>query len=199
MSVRALSSSAVEALLQDPSAKVLGEGAFGRAYSVVYEGRKCVVKLGLFGSSGPNFRQECDLLEELGGAGGAPIPLGFCPDLPALIMTLCGSENMFRFIRRSLAKPSLLVAMTLGLRVTERLQEIHSKRIAHCDLKTDNVTLQFDSEGEIASVHLVDFGQTSGACAYSRTSPCDWSATCWGWGPSLTSYSEAGVTSPTTC
>jgi len=160
MSVRALSSSAVEAL-QDPSAKVLGEGAFGRVYSVVYEGRKCAVKLGLFASSAPRFLQECVLLEERGGAGGALILLGFCSDLPALMMTLCGSENIFSFINSSLTKPSLPFTMTLGLRVTERLQEIHSKSIAHCDLKTDNVTLQFDSEGKIASVHLADFGLAS--------------------------------------
>lgn len=158
MTVSKLTKKAVKSLLRDKSTTLLGEGAYGTVYSAIFEGRQCVVKIGLSASSIPDFVQESRLMELLGGAGGAPIPLALCRTLPALVMTHCGSTNLFNYLNDSDGDLSLLLTMTLGVRVTECLQQIHMKGIIHCDLKSDNVTLKVDDEGTLGSVHLIDYG-----------------------------------------
>lgn len=96
MTVSKLTKKAVKSLLRDKSTTLLGEGAYGTVYSAIFEGRQCVVKIGLSASSIPDFVQESRLMELLGGAGGAPIPLALCRTLPALVMTHCGSKKSFR-------------------------------------------------------------------------------------------------------
>lgn len=105
-----------------------------------------------------DFLQETELMELLRGAGGASIPLDLGSTLPALLMTFCGTENPFNYLNSSESEPSLLFTMTLGLRVTKCLQELHSKNIVHCDLRPDNVALKFDPKRKLESVHLIDFG-----------------------------------------
>nr|XP_027231594.1 serine/threonine-protein kinase VRK1-like [Penaeus vannamei] len=92
-------------------------------------------------------------MAKLGGAGGAPIPLGFCPETPALLMTCCGSHNLEG--QKDLGDRLLL---QIGVRLVQALQELHLHDVIHCDLKPDNVTLQFTEDGQLHALHVIDYG-----------------------------------------
>lgn len=103
------------------------------------------------------FDEEIELLESIGGAGGAPIPLGFSWEMPCLLMTFCGKDDLASYAKRA-SEFSLLHVLTLALRVTDRLRELHQAGFVHCDLKSNNVTLKLDAEENVKSVHIIDFG-----------------------------------------
>lgn len=43
----------------------------------------------------------------------------------------------------------------IGVKLLDRLQELHAINIAHCDLKPENITIGFDDPSEL---YLIDFG-----------------------------------------
>ncbi|XP_047496518.1 uncharacterized protein LOC125044110 [Penaeus chinensis] len=158
MPIEALSRKAVDTLLRDPRTRFLGEGSYGKVFLVLYQGQQCVVKRGQAIHDVLDFVEETKLMEVLKGAGGAPIPLGFCYDIPALVMTFCGAKNMRDYLKGQSSELPLLFILRLALRLTERLQEIHRAGFVHCDLKSNNVTLKFDRQRKLESVHIIDFG-----------------------------------------
>ncbi|XP_037773753.1 casein kinase I-like [Penaeus monodon] len=138
----------------------LGDGTFGSVYSVNYEGRTCALKIPRLWTCVSNFANEVLLMERLAGAGGAPEPLGFCPDELAFLMTFCGKYTLKEHLARAANSGGLSLqhVLILALRLTERLQEIHRAGFIHCDLKCNNVTLKLDAEGNLESIHIIDFG-----------------------------------------
>lgn len=101
-------------------------------------------------------------MEDIAGAGGAPLPLAYCAKemMPALLMSFCGRDTLKQHLVRgaSCGGFSLEHVLSLALRVTERLQDLHRAGFVHCDLKANNVTLRLDAERNVESVHIIDFG-----------------------------------------
>lgn len=141
-------------------ARLLGMGNFGQVYSVVYDDEKCALKVGYYRKDSASFKAEMECMQFVGGAGGAPIPLAFCPEMPALIMTLCGATTLDTHLVKAerTGGLSLQHTLTLALSLAERLQEVHEASFVHCDLKSTNVTLDLDAEQNPESVYIVDFG-----------------------------------------
>ncbi|XP_037790074.1 mitogen-activated protein kinase 12-like [Penaeus monodon] len=90
----------------------------------------------------------------MGGAGGAPIPLGLCESPPALLMSRAGSCTLDDALwHKTLSEAQLL---EVALRLCRRVKEIHAKGVVHNDLKTNNIMLSADLD-----VHIIDFGLAS--------------------------------------
>lgn len=149
--------------LADAQLCLLGKGSNGSVCLVRYEGQLCALKTGLKACYTAAFEKEAAIMAKLGGAGGAPLPLGFCPETPALLMTFCGSRSLED--RKDLGDQVLL---QIGVRLAQALQEVHLHDIVHCDLKPDNVTLQFAEDGRLHSLHVIDYGF---ACAVGGSLP----------------------------
>lgn len=77
-------------------------------------------------------------------------------------MSFCGTRDLSTYVKKREGDMPLLFTMRLALRVTERLHELHQKAIVHGDLKSNNVTLKFDSKEELESVHIIDYGMAKG-------------------------------------
>nr|XP_027237448.1 tau-tubulin kinase homolog Asator-like [Penaeus vannamei] len=156
--IKTLSQQDVKDLLQDPSLRLLGSGASAKVYSVRYEGRTRALKVAH--SPDIDVSSELVFLSSINGAGGAPVPLAVGTDPDALLMTFCGKRTLGDYVRRGPKSGafSLLHLLTLAMRVTERLQELHRAGFVHCDLKANNVTVRLDSGRNVKSVHLIDFG-----------------------------------------
>lgn len=72
----------------------LGEGSYGKVSLVHWGASKAVVKVSHSAHLLENFQCEADLLEKLGGAGGAPRLLGFCEAPPSILMSYCGRKTL---------------------------------------------------------------------------------------------------------
>ncbi|XP_042865061.1 uncharacterized protein LOC122248806 [Penaeus japonicus] len=160
MVVQRLSVAQVHEILEDCRGQ-LGEGTNGCVFFVYYGELECALKIGFDPSDRPQYTNEMERMELIGGAGGAPVPLGFCPEMPALLMTFCGAHNLSEHLdeEASVGTYDLEYILDLGLQVTERLQEIHAIDFVHCDLKSDNVSVRLNpSLRTLESVHIIDFG-----------------------------------------
>lgn len=125
MKIESLSRDAVKALTRHPTAKVLGQGYFGKVYYVLCEGQEQALKVGVFPACFSSFAAELRLMRLLGGAGGAPIPFGFNKEIPAILMSFCGERDLSTYVEKRKCDMPLLLTMRLALRVTERLQQLH--------------------------------------------------------------------------
>lgn len=83
----------MEDLLSEGSVQ-LGVGGFGAVYLVEHRGQKAALKLGKSLHHAESILKERRVLEQLQGAGGAPRPLAYCPDPPALLMTYCRGRDL---------------------------------------------------------------------------------------------------------
>jgi len=154
-----LSRQDVEAMLQATGTQMLGAGSYGSVYAVQHRRQTCALKCAHSNGVIPLW-SEMKWLQSIAGAGGAPVPLASCPESPALLMSFCGKENLREYLRKGARSGgfSLERVLSLALRVTERLQDLHRAGVVHGDLKANNVTLRLDAAGNPESVHLVDFG-----------------------------------------
>lgn len=148
-----LSPQGVHAMLQ--GSQFLGFGSYGNVYAVRYKGQTCALKVAR-NIADCTLRSELEFLQSIAGAGGAPVPLAFCPERDALLMSFCGKDGLHEYLRRG--GFSLQHVLSVALRVTERLQELHRAGFVHGDLKCNNVTVKLDAERNLESSHLIDFG-----------------------------------------
>ncbi|XP_037802008.1 casein kinase I homolog HRR25-like [Penaeus monodon] len=137
----------------------LGQGCFGSVFRVSCEGKDCALKVGNTKDEAEYLEMDRAILEKLRGAGGAPIPLAYCPEMPAFVMTYCGRQDLLGLImsKQRLSDRDILNA---ALKVTEALQEIHDAGFVHCDFKADNIMVETAKKGQVTKVHVVDFGLT---------------------------------------
>lgn len=113
-------------------------------------------------------------MEWVGGAGGAPVPLRFCPEMPAILMTYCGGCNLEDYLESTPEKIDLKYFLTLARRVIGRLHEIHQKGVVHCDLKVDNIMVSINRAGLLEDIHIIDF---SCACFVGQSQPVKYEKT----------------------
>lgn len=126
--------------------ELVGRGGYGCVYAVMYEEMLCALKTSLSDENDYVFLNEMEQLLRIGGAGGSPRLLGFCLDEKTFLMTFCGSENLCDYVCRKSQELYLEDVLTLALRVTERLQEVHQLGIIHNDLKSDNVNVTLNAQ-----------------------------------------------------
>ncbi|XP_064087327.1 aurora kinase A-like [Macrobrachium nipponense] len=131
----------------------LGSGAYGTAYKVLHKGKQAVLKVAIddLWQVRAAFRNEAKTLQELQGAGGAPMLLGTCSKPAAILMDYCCGEEFYSFIYDSKTLPSL--ALQALPDIARRLHEIHLAGYIHADLKTDNVMVNKQVQPRI-----IDFG-----------------------------------------
>lgn len=69
-------------------------------------------------------RGELELMEDIAGAGGAPLPLAYCPKKPSLLMSFCGKDTLIQHLRQGASSGgfSLQHVLSLDLLATERLR-----------------------------------------------------------------------------
>jgi len=171
----------VEALLPASYSQLLGSGSYGCVYTVDYEGQTCVLKVPHCAGDS-SLRREMELLQRIAGAGGAPVPLAFCPESHALLMSFCGKASLKQHLSRGARSGgfSLQHVLCLALRVTERLLELHRAGFVHCDLNCNNVTVKLDAARKLESVHIIDYGLSAriGERRPPRTKP-EWYIQCY--------------------
>ena len=138
-----------------PLLGLLGEGSYGRVERVVYGGQNTIRKTLKKGFSTAPFRWECAVLQELGGAGGAPHLLALCDNDPIAIMENTG-QRLDAFYRSGCTVHTFLKVM---VGVAEGVMAVHGKGFVHNDIKEDNITVS----GTLAAlrVHIIDFGLAS--------------------------------------
>ncbi|XP_047497340.1 casein kinase I homolog HRR25-like [Penaeus chinensis] len=158
MALRRLSKYQTRVLMHQAKA-CLGQGCFGSVFHVTFDGKDCALKVGNTMDEAESLERDRMILEKLGGAGGAPIPLAYCPEMPAFVMTYCGRQDLFGLIM-SKPRPSDRDILDAAIKVTEALQEIHDAGFVHCDFKADNIVVETARKGHVSKVHVVDFGLT---------------------------------------
>ncbi|XP_063590130.1 uncharacterized protein LOC134767010 [Penaeus indicus] len=159
MAARRLSKYQTKVLMHQARA-CLGEGGFGTVFHVRFDGKDCALKVGNSMDEAESLERDRGILEKLGGAGGAPLPLAYCPEMPALVMTYCGRQDLLGLITSKQQRPSDRDILLAAIKVTEALQEIHDAGFVHCDFKTDNIVVETAKKGQVSKVHVVDFGLT---------------------------------------
>lgn len=84
--------------MKEAAVATLGSGEFGDVFLVLHEGVRCALKVGK--SLEMQYSMECEAkrMEELAGAGGAPLPMGICPEVPALLMTCVGDMDLLNYV-----------------------------------------------------------------------------------------------------
>lgn len=92
---------------------------------------------------------------------------------------------MQRLLRRLLAPARALP----GLRVTERLQEVHRASFVRCDLKAHDIPVSLGGERNVEPVYIIDFGVSARVWErrVPRKRPCNkqWYCNCLYDGPPL--------------
>lgn len=99
----------------------LGEGSFGSVFLVNFEGKDCALKVGNTKDEAESLERDRAILEKLRGVGGAPIPLAYCPEVPAFIMSYCGAQDLLGLMTSKL-RPSDSEILNVAMKATEALQ-----------------------------------------------------------------------------
>ncbi|KAK8720448.1 hypothetical protein OTU49_013313 [Cherax quadricarinatus] len=100
------------------------------------------------------FKKEVAFLQRLDGAGGAPIPLCMSTDPAVLVMSYRGDTRLDDFLE----KCSLSQSIHALIKLTNSLNEIHSRGVLHSDLKMDNVVIQNQDDPDNFTVNIIDYG-----------------------------------------
>nr|XP_027218122.1 hormonally up-regulated neu tumor-associated kinase homolog B-like [Penaeus vannamei] len=132
---------------------LLGEGVFGWAFRVRYQGRTPWSRWPRTGSTPSSSGRRCTLVQ-LDGLGGAPRVATVCEDYPGFIMDYCGGGTLQSMLKDAAPVGAVLRAVhDLAL----RLEEIHRAGYAHNDLKVDNVMVETGADGRVRA-RLIDLG-----------------------------------------
>ncbi|XP_063594937.1 uncharacterized protein LOC134771912 [Penaeus indicus] len=171
METPAISVKKVLKILNKRRTKLLGKGTYGKVFLAEYKKTKYALKVDCTSQMRGHYYREVVFLERLGGAGGAPTPIRFCPLIPAFLMSLSKGYNLEDYLSDAKEDVDLLFLYNVAIRVTERLAEIHRKGVVHCDLKADNVMFSVDGDGKLEEVYIIDF---SCACFVGQCQPVEY-------------------------
>lgn len=153
MSVIVLTKARIDSLVKARK-QVLGQGASCRVVLVDVEGELCCLKVAKEQRYAKMFRKEFDILVELNGAAGAPLPRGTSFGFPALLTTFCGKETFFELSRLAPTDSDKLSAF---LSLVRDVQQLHARGYTHNDIKENNVVVRRDADGRL-QVSLIDYG-----------------------------------------
>jgi serine/threonine protein kinase len=146
--------------------RVLGRGSYGTVYDGRFNGEDVAVKVELkHVVSGHRFKpleREWEVMQRLGGLPGVVVGLTFeeSATASAIAMPLCGPSlgDLKRMLPgRKIPRVHMLV---IARQMIQLLQLVHSRGVAHRDVKPDNflVNADFRAPGAPLTLHLIDFG-----------------------------------------
>lgn len=130
----------------------LGEGSFGCVSIVSRKGQKAIKKVLKREENVELLLWEARVTAELNGAGGAPRLLAVCAHPPAVLLDYAG-RTYDDFVQYHCTVGGFLDSV---VRLTERLNEIHSRGFLHNDLKGSNVMVR--GPNPRPTFHIIDFG-----------------------------------------
>lgn len=84
--------------LQEKAHLTLGQGTFGSVYLVEHFGVQCALKIGGPYADVASLEEECKIMEHLEGAGGAPLALGICSEVLAIVMSYRGKKDLVAWL-----------------------------------------------------------------------------------------------------
>ncbi|KAK3881403.1 hypothetical protein Pcinc_004785 [Petrolisthes cinctipes] len=134
----------------------LGGGVNAEVFTVKYQGRLACLKEGRNDSITNCFRDEADILLEVGGAGGAPTLLAYATDAPLIVTTLCQGVQLRDWIHSQPPYMNTTNFLDLAKEVATNLRDIHYTDVIHNDIKDDNILVYF-TDGR-PKINIIDFG-----------------------------------------
>uniref|UniRef100_A0A0P4WG04 Protein kinase domain-containing protein n=1 Tax=Scylla olivacea TaxID=85551 RepID=A0A0P4WG04_SCYOL len=143
----------IDSLTRDKQ-QVLGEGASCRVLLVEVDGAPCCLKVAKEKRLKRLFQKEFDILLELNGAAGAPLALGTSFGFPALLTSFCGKSTFCELSRVASGDKEKFSAF---LSLVKDVQQLHTFRYTHNDIKENNVVVRRDPDGRL-QVSLIDYG-----------------------------------------
>lgn len=137
--------------------KTLGEGGYGKAYLTERNGEKFVIKRILT----ENFNKtEVNILKKIARSNCTPDVLCYVEDFEkdkyTYIVTkaVLNSESLHNFIWKNRYRLNLENKLQIMLNITNAFSKIHDLKIAHVDVKGDNILINPRS----LNIQLIDFG-----------------------------------------
>jgi protein kinase 1 len=155
---------------------LIGRGGFGKVELAVY-GMQLVAVKTLMGQvrAGPaDLMNECQFLALCHIMGYSPRVIGLLGN-KQFVMELCGKPRSETLVMGSLrirlqepvtllsafekkSEYSDLQVLGFSLEAIQGVQYLHENGLIHCDFKSDNIILKFDSAGNACAMQLIDFG-----------------------------------------
>ncbi|KAK4313122.1 hypothetical protein Pmani_015508 [Petrolisthes manimaculis] len=134
----------------------LGGGFNAEAFTVKYQGRLACLKRGRKDSLSIFFKDEAQILLEVGGAGGAPTLLAYATDAPLIVTTLCQGIQLRQWIHSQPTYMNTTNFLDLAKEVVTNLKDVHNTDVIHNDIKDDNILVYF-TDGRL-KINIIDFG-----------------------------------------
>ena len=156
MSLIVLTEERIQSLIRQRK-QVLGQGASCKVFLLELKGDLCCLKVAKDLHYASMFQKEFDILMELDGAAGAPIPLGKSFGFPAILTSFCGKTTFFEL--SSMAPGDLDKFSAFELLVRD-VQQLHKRGYVHNDIKENNVVVRRNADGSL-KVSLIDYGVAS--------------------------------------
>ena len=156
MSLIVLTEERIQSLIRQRK-QVLGQGASCKVFLLEVKGDLCCLKVAKDHHFAGMFQKEFDILMELDGAAGAPIPLGKSFGFPALLTSFCGKTT---FCQLSSMAPGDLDKFSAFELLVRDVQQLHKHGYVHNDIKENNVVVRRNADGSL-KVSLIDYGLAS--------------------------------------
>ena len=134
--------------------QVVGRGASCEVSLVEVEGELCCLKVAKEQRFMAMFRKEFEILMDLQGAAGAPLPLGTSFGFPALLTTFCGEKT---FCHLPLVAATDEDKFCAFLSLVRNVQQLHACGYTHNDIKENNIVVRREADAHL-QVSLIDYG-----------------------------------------
>lgn len=157
----ALSSRGLQKLQKASYTHKIGYGVSGEIFRTQYKNKECVLKILCDTRKLETIQMEIKRLMELEGAGGAPLVLAhtklyYRPGKPVgVILSFRGDKTLEKALDEKQFSDRQLLELCVDL--TKKLQRVQSKNLVHNDLKSDNIMVTTDCNGN-PQAHIINYG-----------------------------------------